>query len=191
MSSKHHALSVMSIALLAAPLADAHPLAAHVAAWQAFLHPFSGIDHVLAMLVIGLWAGLTTPDRRLLPPLGFIGGLTAGALLGASGVALPAVESMLAVSVLLLGPVAARDARLPALACVLVSAAAGLLHGHAHGTELAGLGLESAAFVLGSLLLHAVGFALARQVSERGHARALRASLSASGVVGLGLLWMA
>ena len=68
MSVKHHRALTLVIALLVAPIADAHPLAAHAAAWQAFMHPFSGLDHVSAMLVIGLWAGLTSSRRRLLPP---------------------------------------------------------------------------------------------------------------------------
>lgn len=191
MSVKHHRALTLVIALLVAPIADAHPLAAHAAAWQAFMHPFSGLDHVSAMLVIGLWAGLTSSRRRLLPPLSFIVGLMVGAALGAYHPTLPAMEIAIALTVLLLGPLAARDARLPVLACLVAGAAAGLVHGYAHGVELSGQGLAGAAFVLGSVLLHAVGYVLARRVADSGNAVALRRALSASGVLGLGLLWMA
>ena len=79
----HRHLPALAVMLLAAPLAHAHPLADHSLAWQAFVHPFSGADYVFAMLVIGLWAGLAAPARRLLPPLAFMGGLLGGAALGA------------------------------------------------------------------------------------------------------------
>ncbi len=190
MSFKLTHTPALLIGLLAAPLAEAHPLAAHAAEWQAFIHPFLGLDHVLAMLVVGAWAALTTSARRLLPPLGFVGGLMAGAALGAGGVPLPAVETGIALSVVLLGPLAAREARLPALACLLVSAVAGIFHGHAHGSELAGLGWAYAWFVLGSVLLHAAGFAIATRINDGRHARVLRGALSASGVLGLALVWM-
>ena len=187
----HRHLPALAVMLLAAPLAHAHPLADHSLAWQAFVHPFSGADHVFAMLVIGLWAGLAAPARRLLPPLAFMGGLLGGAALGALGVALPALEVALALSVLLLGPLAARDARLPALLCLAACALAGMFHGYAHGVELPAQGAAAACFVLGSALLHALGFAVARQLHVRGHGLALRRALNASALFGVGLLWMA
>lgn len=182
---------ILAATLLAAPMVQAHPLAAHGDALHAFLHPFSGLDHVAAMLVIGLWAGLAAPSRRLLPPLGFVAGLMVGVALGAFGIALPAVETALALSVLLLGPLAARDAGVPALLCLVLCAAAGLVHGYAHGVELGGHGLAGLTFVAGSVLMHTLGFGLARRMTASGHAQALRTALSASALLGLGLVWMA
>ena len=187
----HRNPAVVIAALLASPVAEAHPLAAHVAAWQAFIHPFSGADHVLAMLAVGVWAGLATPRHRLLAPASFLVGLVAGAALGVFGTALPGVESVIALSVLLLGPLAARAAHVPACVCVFACATAGVFHGHAHGAELGGLGAACTAFLLGSLVLHGLGFALARQLGTGSHARTLRAASSASGVFGLALSWMA
>ncbi len=191
MPIKHHKRFALITTLVVAPLAHAHPLAAHSVAWQAFIHPFSGADHITAMLVIGLWAGLAAPGRRVVPPLAFVSGLMAGAALGTMGVQLPAVETAIALSVLLLGPLAARESRLPALLCFALCAVAGLFHGYAHGVELSGRGLAGACFVLGSLVLHGLGYGLARRVSTTGHGVALRSALSASGLLALGFLWMA
>lgn len=54
MSVNYSRLVALMVAALAVPLAEAHPLTAHAAAWQAFVHPFVGLDHVLAMLVVGV-----------------------------------------------------------------------------------------------------------------------------------------
>jgi len=191
MQATHRHLLMFATAVLAAPLAEAHPLNAHGDALQAFVHPFAGIDHVAAMLVIGLWAGLAAPARRLLAPLAFVGGLVGGAALGALGVAMPAVETGIALSVLLLGPLAARDARLPALLSFAACALAGVFHGHAHGVELSGQGWAGACFVLGSVLLHGIGYGIARHAGRSGRVATLRSALSASGVLGLGLMWLA
>ena len=123
------------------------------------LHPLTGLDHLAAMLAVGLWSALTA--RRLwTAPLAFAAMLLAGALLGLAGIELPAVEPMIAASVLVLGLLVALRARLPAaLAAALVGVFA-LFHGVAHGAELAGAAHISAP-LLGMLIttvaLHAAG----------------------------------
>jgi urease accessory protein len=183
-------LFVLTAALTLAPLAQAHPLGAHHELWRAFVHPFGGIDHLLAMLVIGVWAGLAAPTRRLVPPLSFVVALIAGAALGTGGMALPAVEIGIALSLVLLGPLAARDARLPVQLCFVVCALAGLAHGYAHGVELAGQAGSAIGFVLGSCVLHALGFLLAQHAHLAGGSGALRSALSASSLIGVGLLYL-
>ncbi|MDB5373206.1 MAG: urease accessory protein, partial [Belnapia sp.] len=85
--------------LLAAALLLPVPAFAHVGGelhhglLAGFLHPLSGVDHLLAMVMLGLWAGLAGGAARLALPAGFLGGMALGALLGLSGVALPMAEA--------------------------------------------------------------------------------------------------
>jgi urease accessory protein len=128
------------------------------------LHPFTGLDHLAAMLAVGFWSALSA--RRLwTAPLAFAAMLLAGALPGLAGMELPAVEPMIAASVLVLGLLVALRTRLPAaLAAGLVGVFA-VFHGAAHGTELAGSANFLApllGMLLSTLALHAAGLALGR-----------------------------
>lgn len=134
-----------------------------------FLHPFSGIDHLVAMLAVGCWSALLARPRRpdlWLVPLGFVVVLVLGALLGAGGVALPAVEPMVAASLVALGLLVARPVRWPTAAAVALVGVFALFHGHAHGTEVAGAA-ALAGMALGSVLLHATGVAAGLLVRRR------------------------
>lgn len=123
-----------------------------------FFHPLSGADHLAAMLTVGLWSGLAL-RRPWQAPLAFAVLLLVGALLGLSGLELPAVEPMIAASVLALGLLAAtRRALAPALAMGLVGFFA-CFHGVAHGRELDG-GLALLGMVLATWLLHVAGLGL-------------------------------
>jgi len=149
--------------------------AAHHAAGfaQGFLHPFTGVDHLLAMVGVGLWSALMARNARELAwaPLGFAAMLLAGALLGLAGVGLPAVEPMIAASLLVVGLLVLTRLRLPGpLAAALVGGFA-LFHGVAHGQELAGDGGAVAALagmVLATALLHLAGIAGGWQLRQRG-----------------------
>lgn len=126
-----------------------------------FTHPFTGLDHLAAMLALGLWSALTT-QRVWLAPLAFAGTLLAGALLGFAGISLPAVEPMIAASLLVLGLLVSTRAALPLAAGVGLAAVFALFHGIAHGQELGGpLGaLALAGMVAATSLLHGIGIAL-------------------------------
>lgn len=129
------------------------------------VHPLTGADHLAAMLAVGLWSALAA--RRggaelLRAPLAFAAMLLAGALLGLRGVALPAVEPMIAVSLLALGLLVATRLRLPAAASALAVGGFALFHGVAHGSEMAAD--DHAAWMLAGMLaatagLHAAGIA--------------------------------
>jgi urease accessory protein len=131
-----------------------------------FLHPLTGADHLAAMVAVGLWSALTA--RRVWPdllwaPLGFAAMLLAGALAGWAGVQLPAVEPMIAASLLVLGLLVVTQKRLPALAAAALVGVFAVFHGVAHGQELAGE--AGAALTLGGMLaatvlLHAAGIAI-------------------------------
>jgi urease accessory protein len=152
-------------ALLALPLlAAAHPGSIAEHAGQAhgfadgFVHPFTGLDHLGAMLAVGAWSAGAT-RRMWLAPLAFALCLLAGALAMANGVAFPAVEPMIAFSLLGLGLLLANRAGLPpALAAALMGGFA-LFHGAAHGSEL-GVGAALAGMLAATVLLLAGGIAI-------------------------------
>ena len=126
------------------------------------LHPLNGLDHLAAMLAVGFWSALSA-RRPWTAPLAFAAMLLAGALLGMAGVALPAVEPMIAASLLVLGLLVALRTQMPAaLAAALVGVFA-VFHGVAHGTELAGaanLWAPLAGMLIATALLHATGLGL-------------------------------
>lgn len=153
------------LALLAASsLAFAHPgHPGHDAAGSfvaGFVHPLTGADHLCAMIVVGLWSALTS-KRVWLAPLAFVAMLAAGGLLGMSyGAALPGVEPMIAVSLLVLGLMLATRAKLPGAAGAAVVGAFAIFHGVAHGAELpaeASATHYMAGFLLATGVLHSLG----------------------------------
>ena len=142
---------------------------AHVESGQAggFLsglsHPVSGLDHVVAMVAVGLWgAQLGIPALWVLP-VAFPMLMAFGGMLGLVGFPLPGVEIGIALSAVVLGVLVLGRVRLPLAAAVAVVAFFAVFHGHAHGTELeAGQSaiLYSLGFVIATGLLHGVGIAI-------------------------------
>ena len=129
------------------------------------LHPMGGLDHLAAMLAVGLWSATST-RRCWVAPLSFALTLLAGALLAQAGIALPGVEPMIAASLLVIGLLLAARARLSAAAGAALVGGFALFHGAAHGQELNG----SAALlgmVLGTALLHGVGLVMGLALRER------------------------
>lgn len=126
------------------------------------VHPASGLDHVCAMLAVGLWAVQTGGRSVWAVPLTFVSVMVLGGALPGLGVSLPFVEQGIVLSVLLLGVLIAASVRLPLW---LGSAMVGLFalwHGHAHGTEMPALasGIEYAlGFMLATAVLHVIGMA--------------------------------
>jgi urease accessory protein len=126
-------------------------------------HPISGLDHVIAMLAVGLWgAQLGNPALWLLPVV-FPMMMAGGGCLGLLGIPLPGVEVGIAVSAIVLGLVVLAEARLKIYLAMVIVAFFAIFHGHAHGTELpagqSGL-LYSIGFVAATGCLHAVGIAI-------------------------------
>lgn len=134
------------------------------------LHPLFGIDHVLAMVAVGLWAGLTGGRARFAYPLAFVGMMVLAGLWGMSGSSLPGVEIGIAVSVVVLGLAIALRATPPLAAGAAACAIFAIFHGHAHGAELpqgaSGLGY-ALGFVLATAALHGAGLGLAGLLAAR------------------------
>ncbi len=125
-------------------------------------HPIGGLDHVLAMVAVGLWAALLGGRAIWSLPLAFITAMLAGGAAGALALPLPGVEPMILASIVALGTAAALALRLPPGAAIAVAAVFGLFHGHAHGSEgpAEGLALYAAGFAIATAALHSAGLAL-------------------------------
>jgi urease accessory protein len=156
-----------------------------------FAHPFTGLDHLAAMLAIGVWSAMTA-RRVWLAPLAFAVTLAVGALLGQAGLAgplLPGVEPMIAASLLVLGLLLATGAKLPASGGAAVAAVFALFHGAAHGHELSGRDALFAitGMVCATALLHAAGIGLGLLLKHR-NAWLPRAAGTAVALLGVALL---
>lgn len=150
-------------------LASATPAIAHVQEGQAqgFLtglrHPVSGLDHVLAMISVGLWGAQLGPPALWLLPVTFPMVMAIGGFLGLVGIHVPGVEIGIALSVLLLGLVVALEGKPTLVAAAVLVGAFAIFHGHAHGTELppgqSGL-MYSIGFVIATGSLHGLGIVI-------------------------------
>lgn len=154
------------------------------------LHPFTGLDHLLAMVAVGLWAAQCGGRRLWLLPAAFMTALALGAAVAMQWQGLPMVESGIATSVLALGLLVALAKRLPVAFSVAFTALFGLLHGYAHGLELpqSAVPAEYAlGFLMATAVLHLGGVAVGLAVG-RHHAALARTAGVAIAVAGAYLL---
>lgn len=150
--------------------------------WQAGLvHPFTGLDHLGAMLAVGLWS---VRSRSWTAPLAFAAALLGGALLAQLGWTPGGIEPMIAASLLVLGLLLAAQVELPALAGAALIGTFAVFHGAAHGQEL---GDTAALFgmLAGTVLLHLAGMALGLLLNgpRAWMARAAGAALAVGGTI--------
>jgi urease accessory protein len=150
-------------------LASATPALAHTGAGAAhgfgagLAHPLLGLDHLLAMMAVGLWAALAGGRAVWAWPAAFVVLMVLGAGAAVSGIAAPGVDVGIALSVVGLGLLVALRLPVGVTLGAAVCGAFALFHGHAHGSELpagAGAGAYIAGFVLATASLHAAGVAL-------------------------------
>jgi urease accessory protein len=157
------ALALLAV-LVWAPAAHAHVQQGQAAGFFTGLgHPVSGLDHVLAMIAVGLWGAQLGAPARWLLPVTFPMVMALGGMVGLLGVPLPGVEVGIAASAILLGLAVTSALRPPLAAAVALVGFLGIFHGHAHGTELpAGQSalLYSMGFVMATGCLHGVGIAV-------------------------------
>lgn len=146
-------------------LALAHPGHAESGLLAGVAHPLTGLDHLLAMFAVGLWAAQQQGSARWMLPLAFVGCMLLGGLLGFDGLSVPYLENGIAASVLALGLLVAAAASPPMAISLVITGLAGLAHGIAHGIELpqmASPAWYAAGFVAATSALHAAGYGLAR-----------------------------
>ena len=155
-------LSLTALALSTAPaFAHLNP-EEHGSFMAGFSHPLFGLDHILVMVAVGLWASQIGGRALWLVPAAFVGTMAFGFGLAVAGVDLPFVEPAILASVVALGLLVAMAARVDTIASAALVAAFALFHGHAHGGELGAAGAASfgIGFVVATALLHAAGIAI-------------------------------
>lgn len=186
-------LAALGAVVLAATPALAHPFGAgSVGFWAGLGHPFGGLDHLLAMIAVGLWAVQLGGRALWAVPASFVVAMLAGAGIAFAGIGMPAVEFGIAGSVILLGLLVAGAARVPTLASCGIVTVFALFHGQAHGMELPATAsplLYGFGFLLATAALHGAGIGLGlaggRIGAALGH-RSLRtagAAVAAAGAV--------
>ncbi len=159
------ALTLIPTAAFAHPgIGDAHGFVA------GFAHPLGGLDHILAMVTVGIFAWQLGGRALWLVPATFAGGA-----LGMAGVPVPFVELGIAISVIVLGAIVAFARKAPLAIAVGIVGLFAIFHGHAHGTEMpldATGGAYAAGFLLATALLHVAGIALGFAIGRIAHGRA-------------------
>lgn len=201
----NHKRSLMALGLLlaAAGTASAHPghlggdSSAPAGILAGFVHPL-GLDHLLAMLAVGVWSATALPAaRRLQGPMAFMAAMVAGAALGRGLAAPGVVEPALALSVVVFGGLIALPRLLPAASGLALVVLAGGLHGLAHGAELppgGGFAGYAFGFLATTALLHAAGLALGGQIGAlplRLAGWSTRVVAGGLGAAGMALMWQA
>jgi urease accessory protein len=178
------AATALLLAAAAAAPALAHTGVEHATSFSSgFLHPLTGADHVLAMVAVGLWAGVNDGRAVWAWPVAFVSVMLVGGALGMMGVPLPMVEPGILASVIVLGLLVLTAARVPVVVGVLLVGVFAVLHGYAHGAELPAAAAAisfSAGFALATVLLHAAGLGIAFLSAREGGGLLVRA---AGGVV--------
>jgi urease accessory protein len=180
---------------LAPAVALAHEQTGQAAGFLSGLsHPVSGLDHVLAMIAVGLWGAVLGPPAIWVLPVAFPLMMAVGGLMGLLGVPVPGVEIGIAVSAIMLGVMVLAEVRPAIWVAAAIVAFFAIFHGHAHGRELpAGTSalLYSLGFVVATGLLHAVGIVLG--VAHRWSAgrQAVRVAGGGVALAGLFFLWRA
>jgi urease accessory protein len=193
-------LSGRWVALLLALLAWVQPAYAHVQKGEAigFLsglhHPISGLDHVLAMIAVGLWGAQLGAPAVWLLPVCFPMVMAMGGMLGLLGVHVPGAEIGIAASAILLGAAVMSEARPPLMVAAALVAFFAIFHGYAHGTELpageSGL-LYSMGFVIATGCLHGVGITIGNIHRWSWGQKLLRMAGAGVALAGVVFMWRA
>lgn len=191
----------MRIALVAAALvATAMPAFAHTGVGAhgglaaGFTHPLLGLDHLLAMIAVGLFAAARGGKALWLVPLAFVAMMAGGGALAMAGIQVPMVELGIALSVVVLGGAVALRLSLPVAGAMALAGAFALFHGHAHGAEMpagASAFTYAAGFVAATAMLHGIGIAIGMAAgygSRRTGQWAVRSAGSVMALAGVGML---
>lgn len=179
-------LAIAAVATLAVPAAAfAHPGHGLIGLGAGLAHPFQGLDHLLAMVAVGIWAALQPAGRAWQGPALFLAMLVVGAGVGLSGLTLPLTEPGIAASVVLLGLLVIGTTWVPASASLALIGTFALLHGHAHGAEaVAPVAGYVSGFLAASALLHAGGYMAGRVLNQTRYGIATAGlSIAAAGAV--------
>jgi len=136
---------------------------------RGFSHPVGGMDHLLAMVAVGLWAAQVGGRALWVVPCTFVGVMIVGGILGFSGVPVPFIEQGILLSVLIMGILIAGAFRLALAYSALIVGLFALFHGQAHGAEMPALitaASYTAGFAVATAILHLAGIGLGMFVSR-------------------------
>ncbi len=151
-------------------------------------HPLTGLDHLCAMIAVGLWSAQLGGRALWVVPLTFVSVMTVGAVLGMAGIGLPFVETGILTSVLILGVLVAAAVRLPLTVSAVIVGLFALFHGHAHGTEMpvteSGM-IYGVGFIISTGLLHLAGIGWGLAMQKLASAKFLRYSGGAIAALGV------
>jgi len=159
-----------------------------------FMHPITGVDHVLAMIAVGLWGAQLGAPAIWVLPVAFPLVMAMGGMLGLLGIPVPGVEYGIAASAIVLGAAIALEARPPLFIAALLVGCFAIFHGHAHGTELPpgqSALLYSIGFVVATGCLHAVGIGVGTVHRLMWGRRLLRGAGGFVALAGAFFLWRA
>lgn len=196
MTRRSVALTIFAAAAAAVPTAAlAHPGHGEAGGFLAGLgHPVGGLDHVLAMVMVGVLAWQIGGRALWLAPATFVAVMAVGGALGVAGVEVPFIEVGIALSIVVLGAVVAFATKAPTAALLALVGFFAVFHGHAHGAEMpesAGGLAYGAGFMIGSALLHLAGLGLGYAVGRVGARTSPLAARAVGGgvaVLGVGVL---
>jgi urease accessory protein len=159
-----------------------------------FLHPITGLDHVLAMVMVGVFAWQLGGRALWLVPITFVAVMALGGALGVAGIEVPFFEAGIALSVVVLGAAVAFGFVPPVAVAMAMVGLFAIFHGHAHGAEMpedAGGLAYGAGFMLGTALLHLVGLGLGMLIGRASDSYGpgiVRAAGGVAAVAGIAIL---
>lgn len=190
-----YAASGAALLALAPAIALAHQETGQITGLlSGFEHPISGLDHVLAMIAVGLWGAVLGPPAIWVLPVAFPVVMAFGGLMGLLGFPLPGVEIGIAISAITLGAMVLAQLRPPLWLAAALVAFFAIFHGHAHGRELpegTSALLYSLGFVAATGLLHLVGILIGEAHRWSAGRQAVRAAGGGVALAGLFFLWRA
>jgi urease accessory protein len=191
MKVRFTAVAAAAASVLLPTAALAHPGHGADGFAHGFAHPLGGLDHVLAMVAVGLYAALLGGRALWLIPAAFVGMMAVGGALGVAGIALPFTEVAIALSVVALGLAITLRAEVPVIVAMALAGAFAIFHGHAHGAEMpvdtAGLSYATG-FLFATALLHGAGIALGLTAGRLTGWRVAQAAGGAIALAGIALL---
>lgn len=179
-------LPALGLSALATPALAHLPPGEYGSLAAGFSHPLFGLDHILAMVAVGLWASLLGGRALWAVPAAFVATMLMGFALALMGAPLPMVEPVILASTVVLGLVVAAALRLDLGLCMALVGAFALFHGYAHGAELgeAGALRFGAGFALATAGLHAAGVGLGLLMDRLGRRLGASGDLAARGLGG-------
>ena len=136
-----------------------------------FVHPISGLDHILAMLMVGIFAWQLGGRALWLVPITFVGVMALGGMLGVAGIPVPFVEIGIALSVVVLGAIVAFNVKATVAVAMGIVGLFAIFHGHAHGAETpqdTGGVAYAAGFLIATAMLHLAGISAGFVIAEAG-----------------------